>query len=300
MKPNGTGDAPSARTVVVTGAGGFVGRRLCDRFRDQGRTVRALVRDPSRGPFREGVEPYLCNLPDRIDAHAFAGADAVVHLAWATRHTTIAAARRVDEEGSASVLRRSRDAGVKRFVFLSTTSAGEHALSYYGRSKLAVEQRLDPERDTILRAGLVLGRDGGLFRRLARSVERGGIAPLIDGGRQIVQPVHVDDLCLAVERVIDRDLPGRYVVADPVGVPLRELLARVAEISGRRIRFVPLPSGPLLALLRVAEALRIRLPVSSENLLGLRALRVQPSADDLRTLGIEPRSLQESLEELVP
>jgi hypothetical protein len=63
---------------------------------------------------------------------------------------------------------------------------------------------------------------------------------------------------------------------------------------------LPLPLGPALAFLRLAEALRLPLPVSSENLLALRSLRAQPAADDLRGLGLRIRPAAESLFALFP
>ena len=287
-------------TVAVTGAGGFVGRHLCRHFLAHGCKVRGLVRDPGPGPLREeGVELFQCDLPDRIDAAAFQGVEVLIHCAYTSRFVSLEQARRVNEEGSARVLAASREAGVERFVFVSSTSAHPEALSYYGRSKLAIEQRLDLSRDLILRPGLVLGPDGGLFQRLVASLRRSGLLPLFGGGRQPVQTVHIDDLCTAMERAIERHLTGCYVVAEPQGLPLRELLQLTARKLGRRAIPVPLPAGPVLACLRVTEALRIPLPISSENVLGALALRAQPSADDLKAIGVSLRSAEESLDRLL-
>jgi NADH dehydrogenase len=211
-----------------------------------------------------------------------------------------AEAYRVNEDGSARVLAACREAGVERFVFISSTSAHPDALSYYARSKLSIEGRLDPERDLILRPGLVLGPDGGLFQRLVASLRRGGLIPLFGGGRQPVQTVHVDDFCLAVERALERRLTGRYVVAEPRGLPLRDLLRLTADKLGRRAIPVSLPAGPVLACLRVTEVLRIPLPISSENVLGALSLREQPSAEDLQAIGVHLRNARESLDGLFP
>ena len=55
---------------------------------------------------------------------------------------------------------------------------------------------------------------------------------------------------------------------------------------------VPLSLFPLLLMLRITEKLGIKLPISSENLLGLKHL---PSADSLARIGIEVRPAEESL-----
>lgn len=291
---------PATTTLAVTGASGFVGQHLCRHFLARGWSVRGLVRDTEDDRLREqGLKLYACDLPDRIDPEAFRGVDVLIHCAYTIRFVSLKDARRVNEEGSSRLLALSRDAAVRRFVFLSSTSAHPEALSYYGRSKLAFEERLDPERDLIFRAGLVLGPDGGLFQRLVASLRRSALLPLFGGGLQPMQTVHVDDLCLAMQKAIERDLTGRYVVAEPEAMPLRELLQLVARKLGRRAIPLPLPVGPALACLRFAERLRIPLPVSSENLLGALGLRFQPSRDDLEAIGVQLRSAAESLEQLL-
>lgn len=288
-------------TIAITGASGFLGQRLVAHFHARGWEVRALVREPAAFASRiEGVRAYRCDLPDALDDAGIDGADALVHAAYATRATSVEEARRVNEVGTRCVLDAARAASVTRFVFLSSLSAHEGARSYYGRSKLALERTLDPERDLVLRLGLVLAREGdGLFRRLVDAVARARFVPVFEGGRQILQTLHEADCCAAVERALAKDLTGRLAVAEPEGLTYRELLLAIAARLGRPCTLVPLPMAPALALLRATELLRIPLPITRENLLGLRALRFVPTAADLGRLGITARPAGTSLDELL-
>ena len=111
-------------TVGVTGRLGVPRRRAVpDAGGPRAGTVRALVRDPARFPATPGVRAARCDLPDAIDEAALAGADAVVHCAYATRETDLARARRVNEEGTRRLLEAARRAGVPRLVFVSTVAA---------------------------------------------------------------------------------------------------------------------------------------------------------------------------------
>ncbi len=291
-----TTDRPAGR-VAITGATGMVGRHLCDHFRAAGWQVRGLDRVRGIYPFREpGIEMYDCDLPDRIDPEGLRGAAALIHCAYMTRHTTLAEARRVNEEGTARLLELWRAGGGGKFVFISSTSAHEQAQSYYGRSKFRIEQTLDVTRDLVIRPGLVLAAEGeGLFHRMLGSLRRTGFAPVFDGGGQIIQTVYVGDLCAAILKAVGEGRSGRFVVAEPEGRPLRDFLRILGERCGVRARVVSIPSGPLLVVLRLAERLHVPLPVSSENVLGAKAMAFQASAADLRSLGVTARSLEESL-----
>jgi NADH dehydrogenase len=288
-------------TVGVTGASGFLGGALCRALAARGFEVRALVRDPGRFSGPPGVRALRCELPDGIDEAALAGAAAIVHCAYATRETDLTRAARVNEEGTRRLLEASRRAGVPRMVFVSTVAASPDAPNYYARSKHALEALFDPARDAIVRPGLIIGKDGhGLFRMLLDNLQRLGVVPLFGGGRQPLQTVHVDDLCEAIARILERNLAGSFNVAEADPPTLVEFLRAMAERLGVRARFVPLPFGPVLAGLRVVEALRLPSPLRSESLLGLKGLQQLPVDADLARLGLRVRTARESLADVLP
>ena len=288
-------------TVAVTGASGFVGGALCRTLVAKGFEVRALVRDPARYTGPAGVRALHCELPDGIDEAALAGAAAVVHCAYATRETDLARMKRVNEEGTRRLLEASRGAGVPRMVFVSTVAVSPDAPNYYARSKHALEALFDPARDAIVRPGLVIGAGGhGLFQQLQDNLRGLGVVPLFDGGRQPLQTVHIDDLCEAIARILERNLAGAFNVAEPDPPTFAAFLRMLAERLGVRARFVPLPFAPVLAAVRVIEALRLPFPLRSESLLGLEGLQQLPVADDLARLGLRARPAAESVADVIP
>lgn len=291
-------------TLAVTGADGLVGSHFCRHFARRGWSVRALVRDPARPPPLPAagapVPRFLCSLPEGIDAAGLTGVDVLVHCAYATRARDLAAARQINVDGTRALLAQARAARVGRFVFVSSLSARADARSYYGRSKHELEQALDAKRDLILRPGLVLAAEGaGLFQRLRAEVARSRFVPVFTGDEAILQTVHADDLCSALERALDLGIAGALNVAEPDGWPFVRFLRELAARLGRPITPVRLPAGPSLWTLRILEALRMRLPVTSENLLGLFCMRHRPTAVDLDRLGLRLRTAAQSLDELV-
>ena len=284
-------------TIAVTGASGLVGGALCEALSRRGYRVHALTRRADeRLAALPGVTRFHCDLPDQIDPASLRGCDAVIHCAYVTRFRSMPEAVRVNETGTTRLLAAARDAGVPRFVFVSTTSAHADARSYYGQSKFRLEGTLEPSRDLVVRPGLVVSRRGGLFQRMAGG--RAGsswVVPLFDGGTQPMQTIFVDDLCEGVSRAIERDAHGSLVLASPERMTVREFFAAVAAFGKRTPRFVDVPAGLALAMLRTAEMLRIPLPVSSENLLGMLSLRYWDAEPDLARLDLRVRPLGETL-----
>jgi len=113
--------------VVVTGANGFVGSRVCAALVDRGVTVRALVRRPGTSPALAGVDERVGDFHDpALAAEVVRGADAVVTTVhpMGTDHDT---QHRVAVEGTPVLARAARDAGVLRLVHISTAAVYERS-----------------------------------------------------------------------------------------------------------------------------------------------------------------------------
>jgi len=289
----------SAPTVVVTGAAGFLGGHLCRTLVARGWTVRALVRRPDAVAVPPAVRVGRLDLPDVIDESLLAGAQAVVHSAWAIRETDPARAAQQNVEGTKRLLEASRRAGVKTFVFVSSVAAAPDAPNQYARTKDAAEKLLDPARDLVVRPGTILARGGGgIFGLMRDLMQKLHVVPLFGGGRQPLQTVHVDDVCEAIARGIERGVTGAVNVAEPAPLSFREVLRMTAARAGVRCVFVPLPFGPMLAAVRTMERLGLPSPLKSESLLGMQGLRAVPVEDDLRRLDMRARPVAESLAQI--
>ncbi|MGE5101218.1 MAG: NAD-dependent epimerase/dehydratase family protein, partial [Deltaproteobacteria bacterium] len=94
--------------VAITGANGFIGYHLCERFAASGATVRAIVRRDLDG---SSIQEML------------AGADVVVHAAGATRAPTRALLRASNVTLTQRIVDLARRANVSRFVFVSSQAA---------------------------------------------------------------------------------------------------------------------------------------------------------------------------------
>ena len=270
------------RTVLVTGASGFLGGHVCRRLAEGGWRVRGLVR-PGRA-VAPGVEPVTAaDLGNAAAAaRAVEGADAVVHLAarvHVMRDTSahpLAEFRRVNVEGTRVLLDAAIRAGVRSFVLASSAKAmGEwtdapwteeaepRPADPYGVSKLEAE-RLVLRRAagtgtaaTVLRLPLVYGPGvRANVLRLFDLVWRGVPLPL-RGIRNRRTLLFSGNAAAAVEAVLASPAAAgeTFFVSDGRAVSTPELVEMIAASLGRRARLVPLPLGLLRVAARAGDVL---------------------------------------------
>lgn len=117
-----TASDASTSPVVVTGANGLVGSRICAALVERGVAVRAVVRRPGTAPEGRGVEERVGDFADAGFADdVVAGAQAVI----TTVHpmgSDLATQRRVGVEGTPVIARAAAAAGVPRFLHVSTAA----------------------------------------------------------------------------------------------------------------------------------------------------------------------------------
>lgn len=179
--------------LAVTGGTGFVGTQLLRLAVAQGYRVRALAR--SAQPPMPGVEWIAGDLTaPSIPASLCPGADAVIHVGGVINARRPADFAEANVAGTRRVMDAASEAGVRRFIHVSSLAAREPKLSRYGASKAASEALFDPSGLdwTIVRPPAVYGPGDRETLELFRMARR-GVSFVPRQGR--ASYIHVDDLC---------------------------------------------------------------------------------------------------------
>jgi nucleoside-diphosphate-sugar epimerase len=223
-------------TVILSGARGFLGSAMAARWNSLGCEVR------DTGTLRFG---------DALPSPLLAGAGAFVHAAhdFGREQETI--------EGTQQWLREARQAGVKRQIFLSSYSAHADALSKYGTCKFALERFVLDNGGIVVRPGLVAG-PGGMFARMARSLLRWRLAPLVRPDVRNVAVISLDTFLSALLAIAERGEPGSAwnLFATDL-LTQREFAQAVWRARNVRGMVCDVPSGVAQAVLRAAGAHRM-------------------------------------------
>ncbi len=253
-------------SLFLTGGTGFVGRALLARLlaRPAG-DVTCLVRDPARLVLPAGGRTPRVVRDDLSNVEALAaamqGCDVVLHLAASTGKATAAAHQHANLEGTRTLIAAARQAGVPRFIYVSTIAAGfpDQRFYPYAASKAAAEVAVrESGLDwTIIRPTIVLGPGspiGTAFAKLA-----GGPAVMMFGnGRARVQPIDVGDLADLLVAVLDSAAVSHQTIdaGGPQAISFEELLTGVRQrLRGTRTPVLHLPLTPLRYALATLEPL---------------------------------------------
>lgn len=261
--------------VLLTGATGFVGRRLAESL--EGLPDKELTCAVRRsGAVNRGREALFNGLDAGTDwSSAVAGQQVVIHAA-ARAHIMkdeltdpLAEYRRVNVEGTLNLARQAIDAGVRRFIYISSIKVnGERTFEGnafseddepapedpYGISKMEAEQALQRLAAgagmelVIIRPPLVYGPGvKGNFATMVKIVEKGLPLPLgaVHNKRSLVA---LDNLVDLIVTCIDHPAAtGQvFLAGDGEDISTTELLCGIGKAMGKPARLVPVPAGALM------------------------------------------------------
>ena len=229
----------------MTGVTGFVGSHAVRRLSARGHEIKALVRDRNRlsKKFPEAATVIEGALDDSAALEKLVNnADVVVHVAGAIKAVDAADFMKTNAHGTRSVIEAAKQAGVKRFVHLSSLAAREPALSAYCASKAEAENIVTSSSAGLewicIRPPAVYGPGDRATLPLVQQLSRRH-ALLTGCQEQRLSLLHVDDLArglaAAAEGLIS---PGKIYEADDgtsQGYDWRDL----AIAAGRSLGFTP-------------------------------------------------------------
>ena len=267
-------------SVFVTGGSGFIGGRLIERLRADGREVRALARSPQAAERVRalGAEPVQGDLSDVSAMRAGAeGCDLAFHAAA----TLGDSGRREDfiqgnVRGTSNALAACGSAGVRRFVHVGTEAVllssrplvqvdesaplqTESPAHYVATKALAERSVLSANREgfesVVVRPRFVWGRGDTTLLPVMREMVSSGRFAWIGGGRHLTSTTHVANVVQGLICGAERGSPGQvYFVTDGEPVVFREFVTELLATQGVSAPTRSIPDPLAHALSTVGEA----------------------------------------------
>jgi len=292
---------PAGLAILVTGAGGFIGKAVVRRLLQDGWTVRAMVR-PASAPSISSPDRLETAYADMRDGAALVsavrGCFAVVHLAAAKDDEPDS--EDVNVGGARRLVEACRAGGCRRVINISTQSAKIARKGAYARTKSEADAvfRASGLDVTNLLPSIVYGEElAGVFGTLAKLARASPFLPVMGNGKWLSAPVHVEDVaaavlgCIKTPATIGKD----YDIAGPELLRFDELIDRIAAALGKRPPMkLHVPLTVALTLARLMARLP-KAPITVSNVLGSNQdthIDIGPAQTDF---GFEPRPLEPGL-----
>lgn len=230
-----------AKTVLVTGASGFIGANLTEALVEAGYDVRAMTRKPDT---YRGAGTAVSG--DVFDAGSLGaplrGADSAYYLVHSLDSDEF---ETKDAQGARNFAAAAADAGLRRIVYLGGLGDEQATLSAHLRSRRAVESILQAGATpvTVLRAAVVIGHGSISWEITRQLVDHLPVVLTPHWVNTRTQPIALPDVIRYLVGVLDAEkAAGRvYEIGGPDVLRYIDMLRHAARVEGRPLPNITVP-----------------------------------------------------------
>ena len=293
---------PTKRTVLLTGATGYVGGRLLPLLEAQGIEVRCLVRDPRNlegriGPKTKVISGDVLNYESL--KKALAGVDTAFYLVHSMASSGSFEVE--DREAAENFGRAAEQAGVRRIIYLGGLGEKSEELSAHLRSRQEVGEVLGKFKPQLIefRASIVIGSGSLSFELVRALVQR---LPLLICPKWVgvkAQPIAIEDLLDYLMAALDWEGEESRVfeVGGPEQVSYGEIMRVYSRKRGLKRWFISVPVlTPRLSSLWLGLVTPVYARVGRKLIDSLRNPTVVKDQSALSAFSIRPRGLKASID----
>lgn len=229
--------------VLLTGANGYIGRRLKNQLLTQDLTLRLLVRNPKSLDSTLDVEVAQGNTFD-VDSLELAlqDVDIAYYLIHSLQHRNY---KELDKKSAHNFLDTAIKMGVKRIIYLGGLGVKEHA-SEHLLSRIETGEILSSKPDKIetiwIRAGVIIGSGSASFEIIRHLTEKLPVMVTPKWVKTLAQPIGVDDVIAYLDASKNIETEGNLVV--DIGsekMTYKEMMLGCAKALGLKRWIFPLP-----------------------------------------------------------
>lgn len=294
--------------ILVTGASGFIGRHLVSRLMADGLPVRCLLPEERQKRLPWDTPPQIVTgtiLDDEALYKAVTGVNTVIHLESAQWWGRARDLERIEVAGTRKLITVARAARVGRIITVSHLGAAPSSAYLLLKMKGIVEDavRASGLAYTIIRSGVVFGRDDSFINHLAMQLNANPFFFLLPGmGEIVLHPLHIDDLVEVLVRSLELidTVDSVIEIGGPEYMTLDDLLRTVMRVTGKYRAIVPVPPYLLRWLTRLWGMVLPRTLMTEQWLDILATNRAAHMNTIFNVFGLQPRRFEDTLLSYLP
>ena len=296
------------RTILVTGANGYLGTYVCKELLTSGYQVIALKYDHYASTIidHSQIQYLRCDITDDIEKQigsALKDKDisAVINTAALLGSSDYDKNYAINAEGVANLISFCKASGIKRFIQISSVVVMKTFKGPYGETKLKGQEFLESSGldFSIFVPAMILGPEGLGINRILKNVYRiPFFVPLVGYGRQTQHPVFVKDFAKYI--VMSLNEPAAYgktyqIAGDKV-IPFKDLISMILKIKRTKKIFIPVPPGLVKIMGKGFQKFQ-KVPLfTAEHVKGVQQDSKLDTSLIRQDLGFEPTPLAEALQ----
>ncbi len=240
-----------AKTILLAGAGGLLGKRLLSRYLEDGHTVKAAVfrAEELIGLEHDNLVPVVCDVRDPATLSSICdGCDLVVSVVGIGRISGKLTHMDVDYQGNANLLAEAERDGAKRFVFIAPEGTGPDT----GVPLLEAKHKFEE----LLRASTIehlIVRSGGFYSDLLEMGKSAGKGPMfvIGSGKNHFTPVDLEDLAdFMVKKSLGQDV-GICSIGGPENLTWEEICYQYQDHAKLPRKVMRIPHWLCLVIIKM-------------------------------------------------
>ena len=287
--------------ILVTGAGGFLGKDLIKHLLSSGWNIRAMVRRSVYMPLL-GNKKLKVVYGDMRDQKSLKAAlrcvSVVVHLAACKADEKDS--EDVNVEGARKLVLACREEGCKRIINVSTQSVKIKKKGIYAYTKKDAEKIFHNSglQVTSLRPSIVYGEElHGVFGTVLNFVQKLPIVPVLGDGKWLSAPIYIGDVSKAIIACIEnKSTIGKiYDLGGPGQINFDNFIERICQELDIKRAKIHIPFGISMAIAWILSKITSRPPITISNVLGSNQntnIDINPA---IRDFGFNPLPFKKGL-----
>ena len=298
------------KSIVIFGGAGFVGRHIIRRLAKKGyKIIVPYQKSTNEAKLRllgniGQIIPYkFRNLDDELILNILKNIDICVNLKTSWSSKKISFNKSIYEFNKELLKIIKKNKKVNQFIYFSGLGVDQSHKSLRIKAIYETEKYISSNfnNSVIIRPGVIIGRDDNFLSKLIPIFKMSFFIPIFGNGTSKLQPVYIDDVSLATEKIVLNRLKGNHIfeLTGSKIIDYRQLYNFIVKSMNKKRLIVSIPMSVVKILVLLGEKLSLT-PINREQLMLFESDNLKQDLDkDFKYLSIFPQDIHRIIEKII-